>query len=442
MTTNPKILLTTVYRRFANDYYDYWGANATTRFRPSLLRHISYGLRFLKQNVPEVEIIEYPTWHEYLKKLQEGWDVVGFSFYLNEVHEIIAMADAARKAGVKELWAGNYGALTDGMENHFDRIFIGPAEETLAAIFDRKLDRLRHPPLVVALRLGPFWTRYRIAGMLFTSRSCPYKCDFCQTPAFSPKPQRIPLESIDEVLRYYQSINCHHVTILDENFGMFLDHSDKVFELLARYKMYASVMLRADRLLQRLTPWVKNGMEAGFIGVESLSQATLDAVGKRESTGIIREAVAKMHEHNCYTLGYYMIGFENETEATIRENVKELAGYGIDFHQVCVVTPLPKTPLWYEIDKKYGIFERDYRKYDLKHSVFNHPHIKPLEMEELLRWSFNTLNTPSHYFGSIKRLIGRYVEGEGALKAWYHLLSVPVKAQFYDDRDRHRRRFL
>ena len=42
------------------------------------------GLRFLKQNVPEIEIPELPTVAEYRRTLARGWDVVGISFYLDE----------------------------------------------------------------------------------------------------------------------------------------------------------------------------------------------------------------------------------------------------------------------------------------------------------------------------------------------------------------------
>ena len=83
---DKKILLSTVYKRHKNDVYDYFGANAgRSFFRFSLQRIQSFGLRFLKQNIPEIEILEYPTWEEYVARLgEEDWDVVGFSFYLNE----------------------------------------------------------------------------------------------------------------------------------------------------------------------------------------------------------------------------------------------------------------------------------------------------------------------------------------------------------------------
>ncbi|MEM2978443.1 MAG: hypothetical protein QXM46_04050, partial [Candidatus Hadarchaeales archaeon] len=98
MGSGERVLLTTVYTN--GQYYDYIESNMVFPLRMTWVRKTSYGLRFLKQNVPELEILEYPTREEYLRKLEEGWDVVGFSFYVNEVPEILEMADLARQKGV------------------------------------------------------------------------------------------------------------------------------------------------------------------------------------------------------------------------------------------------------------------------------------------------------------------------------------------------------
>ena len=75
-----RILLTTVHRD--SGLYDYFRENAPENFRWrfQMPRKISFGLRFLRQNVPEVEILEYPTRSEYRQALKRGWDIVGFRF--------------------------------------------------------------------------------------------------------------------------------------------------------------------------------------------------------------------------------------------------------------------------------------------------------------------------------------------------------------------------
>ena len=78
----PRILLTTVCREPA--LYDYFRENSPENFRWRfrMPRHISFGLRFLHQNIPELEILEYPTRAEFSDALKKGWDVVGFSLLL------------------------------------------------------------------------------------------------------------------------------------------------------------------------------------------------------------------------------------------------------------------------------------------------------------------------------------------------------------------------
>ena len=120
--------MTTAYRD--GPLYDYFGSNIRhTPLRLSGPRPISLGLRFLQQNVPGIEILEMPTAAQYQQSLSCGWDIVGISFYLDETHRALEMAAKARAAGVSQVWGGNYGALTPEVRPHFDRVFLGYAED-------------------------------------------------------------------------------------------------------------------------------------------------------------------------------------------------------------------------------------------------------------------------------------------------------------------------
>ena len=66
--------------------YDYWGSNTPhTLFRLGGKRLISPGLRFIKQNVPGIEILEMPTadelaaqFEQFLADQQRGGDTPEF----------------------------------------------------------------------------------------------------------------------------------------------------------------------------------------------------------------------------------------------------------------------------------------------------------------------------------------------------------------------------
>lgn len=401
----PRVLFTTVYKNHG-DPYDYIGANSRSRFRFYWPRIQSFGLRFLKQNIPELEILEYPTWEEYLKKLDEGWDVVGFSFYLNETQEILEMVDAARSKGISELWAGNYGALTPEIQARFDKIFVGYAEKELAPYFGREVNKVVHPPLIEYLNT-PFNLKLNIYGILFTTRGCGVGCKFCQTPCFCPRPSPVPLESLEKVIAYYKENDINVALIEDENFGSNRRHADQVVELLDDYDMVWGCMARADYLRGKIEEWAEmrrrpvtrkgrqrslvSGFAGAAIGIENLHQEKLDDIKKKEGTEDILETVRLLQKNNFGTIGYYMIGFEDDTPQSIPEDMKKLAALKLDITQICVITPLPQTPLWNEIEERHGIIDRDYHHYDGKHLVWDHPHITPQQMEKILDQSLKTV---------------------------------------------------
>jgi radical SAM superfamily enzyme YgiQ (UPF0313 family) len=382
-----RILLTTVDRDLG--LYDYYGENAPARFRWRfrMPRRISFGLRFLRQNVPEIEVLEYPTRTEYLTALEKGWDVVGFSFYLDESNHILEMAEQAHKAGVKRLWAGNYGALTPSVQASFDDIFSGYSEDAVAQSVGKTIEAVRHPPLVSEFRLPGGWPMP--VGILFTTRGCSFTCTFCQTTAFAPRPKAIPIESVEEALQFYVAHGIGYVLILDENFGNIPQHAEAVIELLARYKVRWLVQSRVDLFLRHFDEWVGKGMEGALFGIESFHQDVLKQIHKGEKVEAVMELARRLNRAGKYAHGYYIIGFPSETAESIGEDLKTLAAMELDVTQITIVTPHPRTQLWDELDSKYGIFEKDLSRYDTKHLVWNHPNCKRGTLESLLKQGFD-----------------------------------------------------
>jgi radical SAM superfamily enzyme YgiQ (UPF0313 family) len=406
MASDKKILLTTAFINDAGDLFDWVGTNIKWNNRLSRRREISYALRFIRENIPGIEIMEYPTWDSYVKKLEEGWDVVGFSFYLNEVERIKKMVDFTRDAGVGELWGGNYGVLTDGMEKKFDRVFYGYAEEEIAKLIGYKLETIKHPPLINSIAFKS--VQLAKFGTIFTTRGCTHKCKFCQTPVFDNRSNIIPIESIETVLKYYKHHGINNIGIFDENFGLNPRHANEVADLLKRYDFTWACMARADFVARNADNWLKNGgkFAAAGVGVESFNQKILKDVKKRIDYGKLMNSLNKIKSRGIGILSYYIIGFPNETKETIKQDMEKLAKMKNEMNQVTILTPLPKTPLWYELDSEYGIFEKDYSLYDTNHLVWNHPNIKKDEMEKLHDWALRKVNPRRGFF----RILFKYFE--------------------------------
>lgn len=437
LTSSPRILLTTAYRHSPRDYYDAVGANFFRTPRFGFIRTVSTSLRFMKQNVPELEIMEFPLWHEYVAKLREGWDVVGFSFFQHDLAEILEMVEEARRQGVGEIWAGGYGGLSEEAEGFADRIWYGYVEaEVLEECFGRKLERTLHPPVVIPVRVVlPPAVPYKKIGLLFTQRGCPYRCTFCQTPVHSPHPARLPLESIEEVLRYYRSHGINELFILDETFYTFPSHSEQVLDMLARYGFHWWVQSRADLTLKHIDSWTERGMVNVGFGVESVNDEILKRIGKRTSLDVMREFRRATRERKVFTMAFYMIGYEEDTVESVLSDYEILREIGFDAHQLTVLTPYPKTPQWFEIKERYGIFEKDYHKFDARFLVWNHPRISVGSMEFLKRVGMASLNIPMKNYGAgVIRMAQKRIYKKGLGFLWDDIARPFLHSLAYDER--------
>src|SRR5215471_14775947 len=419
-----RILLTTRCRD--TGLYDYFRENAPRgfRWRFGMPRRISFGLRFLRQNIPGIQILEYPSRAEYREHLKRGWDVVGFSFYLEETNDTLEMAAEAREAGVPELWAGNYGALTPAIQPNFDRIFSSYSEEAVAARLGVPLDEIQHPPLVTKFRLPGGWSLP--VGVLFSSRGCSFRCTFCQTTAFAPRPKAITLESLDRALHFYVRHGIRFVLILDENFGNLPSHAEAVIELLARHGVRWLVQSRVDLFLRNFDAWQKCGMEGALFGIESFHQELLKQMHKNEKVQGAFELAQRLNRAGLYAQGYYIIGLPSETPESIAEDLRTLASLELDVTQITIVTPHPQTEMWRELDSGFGIFEKDWSKYDTKHLVWRHPNCGPGVLEALLEQGFRQCYGSQWLKRTIKKFLAmRWVKGDLT-----SILAGPVRARW------------
>ncbi len=418
-----RILLTTRCRD--SGLYDYYRENAPRNFRWRLAmpRRISFGLRFLRQNLPGVSILEYPTRAEFTAALRQGWDAVGFSFYLEETNDILAMARQARAAGIPELWAGNYGALTPSVQSHFDRVFTGYSEASIAQLLGVPLEEIVHPPLITKFRFPGGWPIP--IGVVFSSRGCSFRCTFCQTTVFAPQPKPISLESIDRVLAFYKKNGILFVLVLDENFGNLPSHAEAVIELLARHRLRWLPQTRVDLLLRNFETWKGAGMEGALFGIESFHQEILKQMHKNEKAQAVFELAERLNRSGLYAHGYYIIGLPSETPESIAADFLTLASLKLDVTQITIVTPHPQTEMWRDLESNYGIFESDWSRFDTKHLVWNHPHCTPAVLETLLEKGFSTVYGPSW----VSRTVSKFLTTRWHERDIARVLTGPLSAR-------------
>lgn len=426
-----RVLFTSPYIE-KNGWYDYFEQNSRHLSRIYFQLKLSYGLRFLKQNIPEITILEYPEWEEYERVLKQGWDVVGFSFHTSGTNRVLRMAEAARRAGVPRIWGGNYGAVNPALSGLFDRVFSGYAEREVAEALGTTVDRIRHPPLVEQWFIKPLPFRVQRVGVLHSQRGCAMKCTFCQSPRFAPRPEAVPIESVDEVLREYKRIGVDWVFIIDENFGQLSGHTERVVELLRKHRLFWSVQSRYELTVKHLDHWCRSYLMGVGIGIETLDAQALVDMRKKLVPDAVLDLKERMYARGRYLWGYFMIGNERADYRSTIAEIDAVASYGIGYIQTTVMTPYPGTQLWDELEEKYGIFEKDWDRFDTKHLTWQHPKISPDQMEKLLRYACERLNNPAQFWGWIWSIYRSYSLHLGSyLKGLYFISGFPVKSYIH-----------
>ncbi|MBZ5615784.1 MAG: radical SAM protein [Acidobacteriia bacterium] len=412
---NLRILFTSACR--TGEPFDFYGFHTKTRIRLSQPRVLCPGLRFIHQNLPQIEILELPSWTEYTKALSQGWDIVGFSFFTFETNEVLKMAEYARSVGVPELWAGNYGALNPLIESAFDKVIIGYSEEKIARELGADIGEFAHPALLDSMGVEPIGSDLIRVAWLYTARGCPLKCTFCQTPAFADSVVETPLDSIDRVLRQYKRSGVQLVQIFDENFGIAHQHSREVVGLLRKHDLPWGVMTRSDILKANFDEWHDSGMMAVVIGIEAMNSDSLRDIRKVLSVEQTTSMLQMLHRRGVVATGTYMVGFERDTLESVSRDFQELSRLRPDFIKLYVVTPYPKTPLWDHIEKIYGIDCSDWSKFNGRYLVWNHPYLSRADAQRILVHGYRLFNSEEHVLRFVSKVHRRLVERGGPFAA-------------------------
>lgn len=400
---------------------------ARVRVAMSFLNHP--GLGFLAANLP-CRILEYPTQEQFRAALAETPEVLGISFYINETEIALRMAEEARRAGVREVWAGNFGAYSPEVEGAFDRVVHGWGEgQVAAALGVPSPAEVRHPELYGAIGTN-LLPRMILSGILFTSRGCPWTCTFCQTPDFYGRAAQVPLESIDRVLWSYRRRGVTGINILDENFGTFRKHAQEVVRLLHRHGMRWIALTRVDTLLESFDDWYAHGLFGAHLGIESLNQGSLAGASKRIDNLDSVRLLRRMSRLNLFVQGFYILGFEQDSVESIRRDIEALAALDLDVVQVQVLTPYPRTEERAAIESRYGLRSRNLSKYNSRHLVWNHPRISPEQMRALQDWANVRLASSRRALRTLAKFLvfcGRERPNPGGLRLLAAAYRRPLK---------------
>jgi radical SAM superfamily enzyme YgiQ (UPF0313 family) len=140
-----------------------------------------------------------------------------------------------------------------------------------------------------------------------------------------------------------------------------------------------NVLSRDDEFLRISS---EAGVEKWYMGIESISQETINQVGKQTNkVENYVKAIKKIQDHGMKVVGFFMFGFDNDTPDIFRETLKAMYEWDLDEASFSIVTPYPGTRLFERLEKEGRITSYDWSRY-----AEDNVNFKPIKMtaEELM----------------------------------------------------------
>jgi len=338
-------------------------------------------------------------------------DLVGISNTTSTAPEGYRIADRARQAGIPVMMGGSHASfMAEETLEHADYCVRGEGEYTLMELVDaiesgsgfgsinglsyKVGDESRHNPdreLVCDLDALPFPDLSLIRARdkvkitpIATSRGCPYGCNFCSVIKMFGRGYRT--RSVENVIEELRTLNARQIFFYDDNFTCDRDRSKQLLEtMLSRdmvvpWSAQARVEVARDKELLKLMK--RSECQMLYIGFESANPATLKEYNKRQTVEEIAESVRILHEHGIMAHGMFVFGSDHDDAESLKTTATFALKHRIDTVQFVILTPLPGTQYFQEMESEDRLLTREWNLYDGQHVVFQPERMSPYELQK------------------------------------------------------------
>ena len=324
-------------------------------------------------------------------------DLVGITFHTPSAFHAYEIAARFRARGTPVVLGGPHATLLpEEAAAHADVIFVGEAEglwtqflEDFARAGGLSGCRARYQPAAPPDLAGVppsarrlFHRRDLTAGALFATRGCPRSCDFCSLAVMYQR--RLRRRPVEQVAAEAAGFRGRVLIFWDDNLTADIGYAKELFRAITPLHKWwaaqASVLAGSDDEFLRLA--ARSGCKQLFLGLESISQASLNAANKPFNRPADYAAlIRRIHAHGIAVQAGIVFGFDQDTPAVFADTLAFLEDTGVQNATFNILTPFPGTPLFHRLEAEGRILTRDWRKYNSRADVVFQPqHMTPAEL--------------------------------------------------------------
>jgi radical SAM superfamily enzyme YgiQ (UPF0313 family) len=330
----------------------------------------------------------------------EKTDLVGLSCSTATAQRGYEIADAFRSFGTPVVMGGPHPtALPKEALEHSDSVVVGEAEAVWPQVVaDAKAHRLK--AVYQSDSLGdvaeyPTPRRdllqsnaYLFGGTVETGRGCPQNCKFCSVSRVFGRGRR--LRPIRDVVTEMERMDNDLIIFMDDNILSPPQRAKELFREMAplRRKWGGQSWLPplADPELLDLAR--KCGCVALFVGLESISEASLKGAGKSSnSPARYKEIIRKAQDHGVGILGSFVFGFDEDDKSVFARTVEFAVKARLDVAQFSILTPYPGTACFDELHSSGRILDYNWSNYTMSQAVFQPKQMTADELKEGHDWA-------------------------------------------------------
>ena len=343
-------------------------------------------------------------------------DLVAITFHTPSAPHAYDLAARFRQRGITVVLGGPHVTLMpDEAQTHADVIFVGEAEahwprflaDFEGGYHDKRYSCQEPPPLdhVPAARRDLFHRRDHSAGVLFATRGCAFRCDFCTLAVMYQRQLR--KRPVQAVVQECAAFNGKVIILWDDNLAGDIEYAKALFRALAPLRKWwssqASIHAANDDEFLELA--ARSGCKQLFIGLESVSQASLNEVSKAfNRVDQYARAIERIHAHGMSVQAGIVFGFDHDTEPVFEETVEFLESSGVQNATFNILTPFPGTRLFRRLDAEGRILTYDWSKYNGRADVVFQPrYMSPSALLE----GYQRAQARFYSWGSIRRRLSR-----------------------------------
>ena len=253
-------------------------------------------------------------------------------------------------------------------------ILLGTMKPVYRAQALKPMTSMTHPNFSLALKSKKA-KRYSNRIPILATKGCPVGCNFCTTPTIYGKNYRYrEIDLVLDEMRYHQERLGKEkifLSFMDDNISFrpkyFMELLEEMAKLGVRWNANISMNFLHKPEVAELAG--KSGCDLMSIGFESLNPEILKTVHKGSNKlGNYKTVVSNLHKNGVAIQGYFMFGFDNDSEESFQMTYDFIMENQIEFPVFSLVTPFPGTPYFDEMKPRLRHFDWD--KYDTYHYMF------------------------------------------------------------------------